>query len=97
MELITTSMFLFNNFAVSVINFANSFASCTVFKNAPEPYFTSSTIEVAPEAIFLDTTDAQIKDLLSTVAVTSRSAYILPSAGVKFGLWDEIAAFISLI
>ena len=42
--------------------------------NAPEPYLTSNTIEVAPEAIFLDTTEAHIKDLLSTVAVTSRSA-----------------------
>ncbi len=53
---------------------------------APEPYLTSKTIIFAPLAIFLETTEAHIKDLLSTVAVTSRRAYILPSAGVKLGV-----------
>ena len=62
------------SFPIFIIKSPSSRASCGVFKKAPEPYFTSKTIEFAPDAIFFETTDAAIKDLLSTVAVTSRSA-----------------------
>jgi hypothetical protein len=51
--------------------------------NAPSPALTSSTIVEAPDASFLDITDAAISAGESTVAVTSRNAYSSRSAGTS--------------
>ena len=48
--------------------------SSGVFMNAPEPIFTSSTIECDPAASFLDMMDEAMSGSESTVAVTSRRA-----------------------
>ncbi len=48
--------------------------SAGLFMNAPAPVFTSSTSPPMPSAIFLLMMDAQMSGMLSTVAVTSRSA-----------------------
>ena len=53
---------------------ASVFASSSPFMNAPLPVLTSSTMFFAPAASFLLITDAAIKGMLSTVAVTSRNA-----------------------
>ena len=45
-----------------------------VFMNAPVPVLTSSTRPPIPSAIFLLMIDAQMRGMLSTVAVTSRRA-----------------------
>ena len=53
--------------------------------NAPSPHFTSSTSALLPSASFLLMIDAEISGMLSTVAVTSRSAYSFLSAGASDG------------
>ena len=65
--------------------------------NAPSPTLTSRTIASAPEAIFFDMMLAAISWTLSTVAVTSRSAYSRLSAGTRSPVWPMIASPTSLI
>mmetsp|Transcript_29671 Transcript_29671/g.58772 ORF Transcript_29671/g.58772 Transcript_29671/m.58772 type:complete len:289 (+) Transcript_29671:6213-7079(+) len=60
---------------------AKASASSRVFINAPLPTFTSSTKPCSPAASFLDRIDAVIRSRLSTVPVTSRTAYSRLSAG----------------
>ncbi len=55
--------------------------------NAPEPVFTSSTRASIPSASFLLMMEAQIRNGLSTVPVTSRNAYSLRSAGAISAVW----------
>ena len=64
--------------------------------NAPLPYFTSSTIKFAPLAIFFETIEDAINGIILTVEVTSRSAYIFPSAGASVFVCEAKARFISL-
>ena len=56
-------------------------ASASVFMKAPRPALTSSARPPMPSAIFLLMIEAVMSGTLSTVAVTSRSAYSRPSAG----------------
>ena len=70
---------------------AKATASSSVFINAPEPIFTSSTIASAPLASFLLMILLAIRGIQSTVAVTSRSAYIFLSAGAKSAVCPIIA------
>ena len=58
-------------------------ASTCFFMNAPLPTFTSSTSASTPSASFFDMIDDEISGIDSTVAVTSRSAYSLRSAGAS--------------
>ena len=60
---------------------ASSIAWACVFINAPEPYFTSNTKASIPSANFLLMMLPAINGIDSTVAVTSRKAYIFLSAG----------------
>src|SRR5712691_4670663 len=60
---------------------ASSSPRFTSGRNAPLPFFTSSTSPFNPSASFLDMMLAEISGIDSTVAVTSRSAYSLRSAG----------------
>lgn len=46
-------------------------------------HFTSRTIFLAPDASFFDMTEDAISGTESTVAVTSRRAYIFLSAGTR--------------
>ena len=62
---------------------ASSRAASTSFMNAPVPTFTSSTRAEEPSAIFLLMIELAISGIDSTVAVTSRSAYSLRSAGAS--------------
>ena len=65
--------------------FSASVTACSfVFINAPLPHFTSSRMQSLPAASFLLIMDIAISGMLSTVPVTSRSAYIFLSAGVRF-------------
>ena len=68
---------------ILTINSARAIASASVFIRAPRPVLTSSTITLAPAAIFLLMIELAISGTESTVAVTSRSAYNLPSAGAR--------------
>ena len=65
----------------AIIVFASSSPRSTSGKNAPLPFFTSSTRPFSPSASFFDMMLAEIRGIDSTVAVTSRSAYSLRSAG----------------
>ena len=56
-------------------------ASTCFFMNAPLPTLTSSTSASRPSASFFDMMEDAISGIDSTVAVASRSAYSLPSAG----------------
>ena len=58
-------------------------ASGSDFRNAPAPTFTSSTSASVPSAIFLLMIDEAMSGRLSTVPVTSRSAYSFLSAGAS--------------
>ncbi|MPN12101.1 hypothetical protein SDC9_159413 [bioreactor metagenome] len=71
---------LFIAVPISTISLANSKESSKVFIKAPSPVLTSKTMASAPEANFLHIIEAAIKDILSTVAVTSLRAYIFLSA-----------------
>ncbi len=51
--------------------------------NAPAPTLTSRTSALVPSAIFLDMIELAMSGMDSTVAVTSRSAYSLRSAGAS--------------
>ena len=62
---------------------------------APEPTLTSSTMPCAPEASFLLMILEAIRGRLSTVAVVSRSAYSVLSAGASSALWPTTAQPIS--
>ena len=66
---------------LATIDFARARAPARSFMNAPLPDFTSMTRPPIPSAIFFDRIDAVISGMLSTVAVTSRSAYSFLSAG----------------
>ena len=70
---------------------ARARASPSVFMNAPDPIFTSSRMACAPPASFLLITLDAIRAVLSTVAVTSRSAYIALSAGTRSAVWAHTA------
>ena len=59
--------------------------------NAPSPTLTSRTIASAPAATFFDMMLDAIRGRLSTVAVTSRSAYRRLSAGTRFAPAPAIA------
>ena len=65
--------------------------SASVFMNAPLPVFTSRTSASIPSAIFLLMIDAEMSGMLSTVPVTSRSAYSFLSAGAMCAVWPIIA------
>ena len=58
---------------------------------APEPAFTSNTRASAPSANFLERMEAVMRGIDSTVAVTSRRAYSLRSAGTIDSLWPIMA------
>ena len=60
---------------------ASRLDSASDFMKAPLPVFTSRTSASIPSAIFLLMIEALISGTLSTVPVTSRSAYSLLSAG----------------
>src|SRR6267378_2635708 len=66
---------------------ARSRASSSVFMNAPRPTFTSSTRASIPSASFLLKMLEAISGTDSTVAVASRSAYSLRSAGAICAVW----------
>ena len=53
---------------------AGATASASVFMNAPDPHFTSSTSPSSPAASFFDRIDAVMRSMLSTVPDTSRIA-----------------------
>ena len=53
---------------------------------APEPTLTSRTKPLLQTASFLDIIEAAINGIESTVAVTSRKAYIFLSAGTRLPL-----------
>ena len=57
-----------------------------VFMNAPAPHLTSNTRACAPSANFFDMMLAVMSGIDSTVPVTSRSAYIVRSAGTIVSL-----------
>ena len=59
---------------IATISRASSRASASDFMNAPWPHFTSRTSASLPSASFLLMIDAAMSGMLSTVAVTSRSA-----------------------
>ena len=63
---------------------ASSFAESMSDINAPLPALTSRTIDFAPEASFFDMMLDAMSGIESTVAVTSRRAYIFLSAGARF-------------
>src|SRR5918994_313858 len=71
---------------------ARIWASSSVFMKAPSPTFTSSTIASAPEASFFDMMLAAISGTMSTVPVTSRSAYRRLSAGTRSAVWPMMAS-----
>ena len=70
---------------------ASASASSGDFMNAPAPAFTSSRIRSVSTASFFDITLAAISGIDGTVAVASRSAYSLPSAGTSRGDWAATA------
>ena len=74
-------------FPIATIRLASSRLSFRSLINAPLPVVTSSTILSLPTASFLLIIEAAIKGILSTVAVTSRSAYKSLSAGARFPVW----------
>ena len=77
------------------ISFARAKASSSCFMKAPLPVFTSNTMASAPAASFLLIIEDAISDILSTVAVTSRSAYSFLSAGASSFVCPMIAIPIS--
>ena len=62
-------------------------ASTCFFMKAPLPTFTSSTSASTPSASFFDMIEEEISGIDSTVAVTSRRAYSLRSAGASRSVW----------
>ena len=75
---------LLANFPIFVISIASFSASSMFFIKAPLPQVTSSTILLAPEAIFLLIILDAISGMLSVQLIVSLSAYIFLSAGAKF-------------
>ena len=61
-------------FPISTMADASALESSSVFIKAPLPVLTSRTMESAPDAIFLLIMLEAIRDIWSTVAVTSRNA-----------------------
>ena len=78
------------------ISLASAKESFSLFMKAPLPVLTSRTIASAPEASFLLMIELAINDILSTVAVTSRSAYSFLSAGAISAVCPIIDTPISL-
>ena len=76
---------------ILTISCASAKESASSFINAPLPVLTSSTIASAPAASFLLMMEDAIRDILSTVAVTSLSAYNFLSAGAKSAVCPIIA------
>ena len=76
---------------MSIIDSASARASSIEVMNAPSPVFTSSTSASSPSAIFLLMIEAAMSSRLSMVAVTSRSAYSLRSAGAISGVCPIMA------
>ncbi len=70
---------------------ASASASASERMNAPLPVLTSNTSASAPSANFFERMLAVMSGMDSTVAVTSRSAYILRSAGTIRSLCPIIA------
>ncbi len=68
---------------ISTMALASSIAPSSVCMMAPLPVLTSRTIASLPAASFLDMIELAISGRLSTVAVTSRSAYSVLSAGAS--------------
>ena len=81
-----TSVFKPTPAPILTIVSASRRASASVFMNAPRPTFTSSTSTSVPSAIFLLMIDEAMSGMLSTVPVTSRSAYSFLSAGAMSGV-----------
>ncbi len=80
---------------IDTISFASATESSYFFINAPFPVLTSSTIASLPEANFLLIIELAIRDILSTVAVTSRRAYSFLSAGARLAVCPASAIPIS--
>ena len=76
---------------METIRRASFSASRAVFMKAPSPYLTSRRMTSAKDASFLLMTEAAMSGMLSTVAVTSRTAYIRLSAGTVFSVCPETA------
>ena len=74
MLVISAATFRPQAFPMATIFSASSLPSASVFIKAPEPHFTSSTMDLDPAASFLDMMDEAIRGMESTVAVTSRRA-----------------------
>ena len=79
----TANVFLPAPFPSLTISLASAAASSSFFMKAPLPVLTSNTIASAPAASFLLIIEDAIRDMLSTVAVTSRNAYSFLSAGAR--------------
>ena len=75
--------------AVSISD-ASFSASVLVFIKAPEPYFTSRSIQSAETANFLLIILEHISGMLSTVPVEFLRAYIFLSAGQRFSFCEII-------
>ena len=80
---ITATVFRPAPLPIFTISLARAKASSSVFMKAPLPVLTSKTMPSAPAASFLLIMELAIRDILSTVAVTSRRAYSFLSAGAK--------------
>ena len=76
---------------IETIASASARASASDFMNAPRPTFTSKTRASVPSPIFLLMIDDAMSGRLSTVPVTSRSAYSFLSAGAMSGVWPTKA------
>ena len=74
MRVISATTFFPKRVPMSLSAVASFSASFTVFINAPEPNFTSSTSALMPSANFFDMMLPQISGRESTVPVTSRRA-----------------------
>ena len=83
-SVISATVFLPAFSPIATISFASAIESSILFINAPLPVFTSRRIQSFPAASFLLMIDTAISGILSTVAVTSRSAYSFLSAGARF-------------
>ena len=83
MSVMSATVLLFMFFPIATISEASSTASSIFSMNAPLPVLTSRTIASVPEASFLLIMLEAMSGMLFTVPLTSRSAYILLSAGSR--------------
>ncbi len=86
MSVISACTFLSLRRPMPTIICASRRASTCFFMNAPLPTLTSNTSASRPAANFLAMMEDAISGIDSTVAVESRSAYSLPSAGATCGV-----------